>query len=60
MLKHFRRYSFLTWLASLAAPRYARCSIEIVHFNDVYNIQEKPKKAYKGGAARFVTAMQHY
>ena len=34
--------------------------LRILHFNDVYNIQENPKKAYKGGAARFVTAMQHY
>ena len=34
--------------------------LRILHFNDVYNIQENPKKAYKGGAARFVTGMQHY
>lgn len=34
--------------------------LRIMHFNDVYNIQENPKKAYKGGAARFVTAMKHY
>ena len=31
--------------------------LRILHFNDVYNIQENPKKAYKGGAARFVTGM---
>ena len=34
--------------------------LRILHFNDCYNIQEKPKKEYKGGAARFVTAMRHY
>ena len=34
--------------------------LRIMHFNDVYNIQENPKKAYKGGSARFVTAMRHY
>ena len=32
----------------------------MLHFNDVYNIQEKPESEYKGGAARFVTAMKHY
>ncbi|GMH75889.1 hypothetical protein TL16_g06902 [Triparma laevis f. inornata] len=57
MLKHFCRYSFLTWLASLAAPRYARRSIEIVHFNDVYDIEGRSQSP-QGGAARFVSKVK--
>lgn len=32
--------------------------LKILHFNDVYNIEENPKKQFKGGAARFVSAVK--
>ena len=44
----------------LGQPATNKRKLRILHFNDIYNIQEKPKKQYKGGAARFVTAMRHY
>ena len=34
--------------------------IKFLHFNDCYNIEEKKKKAYKGGAPRFVTTLRHF
>lgn len=34
--------------------------LRIIHFNDCYNIEENPKKQYPGGAARFVSAINHY
>ena len=46
--------------SSFGEPVPVHTKLRIFHFNDCYNIQEKPKKAYKGGAARFVTAMRHY
>ena len=43
-----------------AATSTAGNKLRILHFNDCYNIQENPKKDYKGGSARFVTLMKHY
>lgn len=34
--------------------------IKFLHFNDCYNIEEKKKKDYKGGAPRFVTTLRHF
>ena len=31
--------------------------LEILHFNDVYNIEERKSGHIKAGAARFVTAL---
>ena len=45
---------------SIGEPVPINTKLRIFHFNDCYNIQEKPRKAYPGGAARFVTAMRHY
>ena len=50
----------VSFQGDLGQPAKTFSKLRILHFNDVYNIQEKPKKAYKGGAARFVTAMRHY
>ena len=44
----------------IGEPVPVNTKLRIFHFNDCYNIQEKPRKAYPGGAARFVTAMRHY
>ena len=48
--------------SNFGEPVPVNTKLRIFHFNDCYNIQEKPKRAgrYPGGAARFVTAMRHY
>jgi 5'-nucleotidase len=34
--------------------------LEIIHFNDVYNLEERPNDHIKAGAARFITALDKY
>ena len=34
--------------------------LEIIHFNDVYNLEERPNDVVKAGAARFISALDKY
>ncbi|XP_019629124.1 PREDICTED: uncharacterized protein LOC109473631 [Branchiostoma belcheri] len=38
----------------------SRCRLTVLHFNDVYNIEERPNTEPVGGAARFASAMGKY